>query len=212
VPLKTRVLVAPFALVGIEERMSREKLCPVLGYHVAKNRNQAMSEARAILRLTGAGHSAAVHAGDPQVVMEYARIVESYRIVVNAPCSQGAAGLQTHLAPAFTIGTGYFGHSSIGENIGPQHLVHWSRVAYNSDAAVHFPDFESVNVGFEGPLPSAPAGGLPHDGRGAASARATYTGSHPRGDGAASGFDDQARNELRRLIAEEIRNTLKGGH
>ena len=211
VPPKTRVLVAPFALVGVEERMSREKLCPVLGYHVAKNRNQALSEARAILRLTGAGHSAAVHAGDPQVVMDYARMVESYRIVVNAPCSQGAAGLQTHLAPAFTIGTGYFGRSSIGENIGPQHLVHWSRVAYNSDQAVHFPDFAAVDVGFEGPLPPAPAGGLPHGGRSSTPTRAGQTGHRQHGGAASGGLDDSAREELRRLIAEEIRNTLKGG-
>ena len=211
VPANTRVLVAPFALVGIEERMSREKLCPVLGYHVAKSRSQAFAEARAILRLTGAGHSAAIHASDPQTVMDYARMVESYRIVVNAPCSQGAAGLQTHLAPAFTIGTGYFGRSSIGENIGPKHLVHWSRVAYNRDTDIRFHNFDAVDVGFKGPLPQAPAGGLPGGGQSATSRPSAGSRNRHHAGATSNGLDDSAREELRRIIAEEIRNTLKGG-
>ncbi|WP_440997721.1 aldehyde dehydrogenase family protein [Arhodomonas sp. SL1] len=211
VPPKTRVLVAPFNHVGIEERMSREKLCPVLGYHVAKNRTQAMSQARAMLRLMGAGHSAAVHATDPQVVLDYARVVETYRVVVNAPCSQGAAGLQTHLAPAFTIGTGYFGRSSIGENIGPQHLIHWTRVAYNSDESVRFGDYQGVDPGFDGPLPRSPSDGVPGAGRETSQPRSARTApprDHGRDDGP---LDKRTREELRRIIAEEIRNTLKGG-
>ena len=34
VPDKTTVLVAPIEQIGIEESLSREKLCPVLAYHV----------------------------------------------------------------------------------------------------------------------------------------------------------------------------------
>ena len=206
VPPKTKILVTPIAQIGVEERLSREKLCPVLAYHVANNMTQALAQARAVLRLTGAGHSAAIHTTDEQTAIDYARTVKAYRVVVNAPCSQGAAGFETHLAPTFTIGTGYFGRSSIGENIGPHHLVHWTQMAYNRDAKEAFGDYSRVDLGFDGPLPQAPAGGLPHPG-GARPVGRSSVPSH----GAGGGIDAAARDELRKLIAEEIRNALKGG-
>jgi len=68
------------------------------------------------------------------------------RVVVNAPCSQGAAGFGTHLAPSFTIGTGFFGRSSVGENIGPQHLVNWTRIAYSDESSEPFGDFAGLET------------------------------------------------------------------
>ena len=195
---KTKILVAPISKIGVEEPLSREKLCPVLAYHVAKNRIQAISQSRAVLRLAGAGHTAAVHAADEQVAYDFARSVESYRVVVNAPCSQGAAGFGTNLAPTFTVGTGYFGRSSIGENVGPQHLVHWTKLAYNSDQSEAFGDYRGISARFEGPLPPAPQDGVP--GR-------TRRDMPPGGEVALNGID---REELRRIIAEELKAVLKG--
>jgi hypothetical protein len=120
-------------------------------------------------------------------------------VVVNAPCSQGAAGIATNLAPTFTIGTGFFGRSSIGENIGPQHLVHWTRIAYGSEADVSFGNFHGLGREFRGALPTAPADGVP----GAAA------GSSQPQPSAMSGMDSAARDELRRLIAAELRDILR---
>ncbi|WP_299848449.1 aldehyde dehydrogenase family protein [uncultured Roseovarius sp.] len=200
VPANTKILVAPITLIGVEEPLSREKLCPVLSMHVAKTRAQALSQARAVLRLAGAGHSAAIHTRDEASVMEYASMVEVYRVVVNAPCSQGAAGFATNLAPTFTIGTGFFGRSSIGENVGPQHLVHWTRVAYNSEADEPFGNYHGIGRGFRGALPSAPADGVPGVTR---SAPSTPQPS------AASSMDNITKDELRRLIAAELRDLLR---
>jgi hypothetical protein len=205
VPQNTRILVTPITQIGVEERLSKEKLCPVLAYHVAKNRSQAMAHARAILRMTGAGHSAAIHANDASVIMTYGTTVEAYRIVVNAPCSQGAAGFGTNLAPTFTVGTGYFGRSSIGENVGPQHLVHWSRIAYSTDADVPFGNFDNLGPRFDGPLPVAPADGMPGS---SGARRQSASPSHTNGQ-AGGPLSDAARDELRRLIAEELRAVLK---
>lgn len=196
VPADTRILVTPIAQVGVEERLSKEKLCPVLAYHVAKNRSQALAQARAILRLTGAGHSAAIHTNDERFALAYANTVEAYRVVVNAPCSQGAAGIGTNLAPTFTIGTGYYGRSSIGENVGPQHLIHWTRMAYNAEPSEPFGNYRDIQVTFDGPLPEAPADGVPGHTR-----RTAQPSSQ-------SGISDVARDELRRLIADEIRAAL----
>ena len=197
---KTRILVAPITQIGIEEPLSREKLCPVLAYHVAKNRGQAIAQSRALLRLSGAGHSAAIHTLDEDVAMAYATAVECYRVVINAPCSQGAAGIGTHLAPSFTIGTGYFGHSSIGDNIGPQHLVHWTRLAYSDDPGVRMGDYRGRGPRLDGPLPRAPSDGVP------GLSRPSTSGPAPAP--ASGGIDAETRDELRRLIAEELRDLL----
>lgn len=199
VPAKTRILVAPVAQIGVEEKLSKEKLCPVLAMHTVRGRPQALAQARAVLRLSGAGHSAAIHATDERLIMAYASTVEAYRVVVNAPCTQGAAGFTTNLAPTFTVGTGYFGRSSIGENVGPQHLVHWSRIAYNSDASEAFGNFAGIGPAFEGMLPEAPSDGVPGSPR----------PRRPSAPAASSGLDPAAREELRRLIAEELRDLLR---
>jgi len=201
VPNGVRILVTPITQIGVEERLSREKLCPVLALHVAKSRDQAMAQARAVLRLTGAGHSAAIHTMDERVAMQFATTVEAYRVVVNAPCSQGAAGFATNLAPTFTIGTGFFGRSSVGENIGPQHLIHWTRLAYNSDPAEIFGDYAGLAPGLDGPLPEAPSDGVP------GAPRSDRPASQP--GSAISGLDSATRKELRRLIAEELRDILR---
>ncbi|MCY4038475.1 MAG: aldehyde dehydrogenase family protein [Hyphomicrobiales bacterium] len=192
-PAKTRILVAPIDAIGVEEPLSREKLCPVLAYYTAAGRAQAISQSRAVLRLAGAGHSAAIHARDEATILAFSETVEAYRVVVNAPTSQGAAGFATHLAPTFTVGTGFFGRSSIGENINPEHLLHWTRIAYNADADEPMGNYAGLSLSQEGPLPEAPADGVP------GSTRVENT----------SEIDDELRNELRRLIVEELRAALR---
>lgn len=196
-PANTKVLVAPITQIGVEEPLSREKLCPVLAMYIAKNRSQAIAQARAVLRLTGAGHSAAIHCMDEQTAMAYAGTVEAYRVIVNAPCSQGAAGFGTHLAPAFTVGTGYFGQSSIGENIGPEHLIHWTRLAYNQDVSEVFGNYHDLGQVFAGPLPEAPSDGVP------GSSTPRHLSATP------SATIDATREQLRDIIAEELRILLK---
>ena len=194
---KTLVLVTPIRLIGVEEPLSREKLCPVLGLYVARNNAQAMMQARALLRLSGAGHSAAIHSNDTRAIVDYAAMVEVYRVVVNAPCSQGAAGFATNLAPTFTIGTGFFGRSSVGENIGPQHLVNWTRIAYHKDSDVTLDAIAHTAVRQPGPLPEAPSDGVP--GRSVADLRPVD----------ATADRDALREEIRRIIADELRAALK---
>ena len=192
---KTRVLVTPIERIGDDEPLSREKLCPVLGFHVATGAAQAARQARALLRLSGAGHSAAVHGRDPRAILDFASAVEVYRVAVNAPCSQGAAGFETHLAPSFTLGTGYFGRSSVGENIGPQHLVHWTRVAWHRDSEEAIDGLAGARPRQPGPLPEAPSDGVPGRSRPAA--------------GPAPGASRQAlRDEIRRIVVEELRGAL----
>lgn len=197
---RTRILVTPIRLIGVDERLSREKLCPVLGLYVARSKAQALTQARALLRFSGAGHSAAIHCTDMQTIVDYAAAVEVYRVVVNAPCSQGAAGFATNLAPSFTVGTGFFGRSSVGENIGPQHLVNWTRIAWHRESDMTVDAFVVPGLRHPGPLPEAPSDGVP------GKTRPALSGAADAGRGESY---HEMRDEIRRIIAEELRAALK---
>src|SRR6201981_1996898 len=133
VPGTTRVLLAPFDLVVPEEPLAHEKLCPVLGLVRVPTARRGIDAARAVLRISGRGHSAAIHSTDPRTIMEFGAAAEVLRVSVNAGNSLGSSGIETHLPPSMTVGTGFFGGSSVGENLQPAHFVQWPRLAYNSD-------------------------------------------------------------------------------
>ncbi len=219
VPPRTRVLVAPISKIGVDEPLSKEKLSPVLAWLEVPGINEALTQARATLRMTGAGHSAAIHTCNPQTIMDFANTVEAYRVIANDTLSQGASGLSTNLAPTMTVGTGFFGRSSVGENVGPMHLVHWTRIAYASDADVDMSAFDKTQLKLRGPLPAAPSDGVPDNspslGGPGAAVQGRYAGSgHGMDDGESrieallrKYPDLNLREEIRRLIAEEIRKS-----
>ena len=228
VPGPTRVLLAPFPVVVPEEPLAHEKLCPVLGLTQVGSVRHGIDAARAVLRLGGRGHSAAIHAADPATIMAYGAAVEVLRVVVNAGSSLGSAGVGTGLAPSMTIGTGFFGRSSVGENLQPKHLVQWTRLAYNEDPAVGFADFTGL-VPWEAPggaVPPYPIASNLLDGAAVAGpslpahqtpgerARASAAGSGRLATGlAGAGADPEIealRAEIRRVVLEELRSVLGG--
>ena len=64
------------------------------------------------------------------------------RVTVNEGGSTGSAGFATNLAPSMTIGTGFVGRSSLGENLEPKHLVNLTRIAYSTDPSEVLPSFD----------------------------------------------------------------------
>jgi acetaldehyde dehydrogenase/alcohol dehydrogenase len=211
VPNRTRVLLAPFDLVVPEEPLAHEKLCPVLGLVRVPTARRGIDAARAVLRLSGRGHSAAIHSTDPQVIMEYGAAVEVLRVAVNVGNSLGSAGLETNLAPTMTIGTGFFGRSSVGENLHPSHLVQWTRLAYNRDPAESFGDFTGL-VPWQAPaglVPPYPVASNQRGDRTAAAGDGGQANSPARSE--LNGSDASAlREQIRRLILEEL-SQLAGG-
>ena len=213
VPNRTRVLLAPFDLVVPEEPLAHEKLCPVLGLVRVASARRGIDAARAVLRLSGRGHSAAIHSTDPQVIMEYGAAVEVLRVAVNVGNSLGSAGLETNLAPTMTIGTGFFGRSSAAENLHPGHLVQWTRLAYNRDPAEPFGDFAGL-VPWRAPadsVPAYPVASNQRERRPGNGDRGHHAGSPDRSAQNGSNPDAAAlREEIRRLILEEL-SQLAGG-
>ncbi|MDE0970158.1 MAG: aldehyde dehydrogenase family protein [Octadecabacter sp.] len=180
-----KILVPVVATPGQDDLLFREKLCPVLTLTAAIDFQQAMTFAKHTAK-RGAGHSAAFHGEDHTRLVAFSNEVPVYRVVVNAPCSQGAAGFATHLPPSFMIGTGFAGRSSIGENVGPQHLVHWTRIAFGRDVPA---DVNGIDLS----ATIAPVTNI-------TSPMATHT--RPS--------SSTSRDELRQLILEELRNLKEG--
>lgn len=211
---KTKVLIAPFDVAIPDEPLTHEKLSPVLGMVRVPDVQSGIATARAIVRIGGAGHSAAIHSTNPTTVMQYTADVPVLRVSVNVGNSTGSSGLDTNLAPTMTIGTGFAGRSSLGENLHPKHLVNWARIAYNADPAEAMPSFDGLNPwrDHRGPVPAYPLAS--NDDRAPAgsgidavierlSARVAPNGSN-------TGDETAFREQVRRLVIEELSHLIKG--
>jgi acyl-CoA reductase-like NAD-dependent aldehyde dehydrogenase len=203
VPRGTRVLLVRLERIGDDYPLSREKLCPVLGFYEAATREAALTACRAMVRRQGAGHSAAIHASDPALLLRFAAEMNVLRIAVNVGCSTGAAGFGTFLEPTMTIGTGYFGRSSVGENVGPKHLVQWTRLAYVRDAEFPLAAFERLELSEPPARPRLPYGKIDYS--------FDWVGGRPSprpgpARGTAPDLDaGDLRAEIRQVILEELR-------
>jgi acetaldehyde dehydrogenase/alcohol dehydrogenase len=183
-PSGTRVLVAPFPLVVPEDPLAREKLFPLLGLVRVPDAARGIDAARALLRIGGAGHSAVIHSKDPRTILAFGAAVRVLRVTVNAPGSTGASGLDTNLAPTMTVGTGFFGRSSLTENLEPRHLLQWTRVAYAADPSEPFGDFGDLQPWSARPEPA------------------------PVTAPVSAAADAISREDLRRLILAELRDLV----
>jgi hypothetical protein len=158
---------------------------------------RGIDAARAVLRVSGAGHSAAIHSEDPATIMAFASAVPVLRVAVNVGNSLGSSGIETHLAPTMTVGTGFFGRSSVGENLEPKHLVNMTRVAYPSDGSSPMADFNGLQP-WHAPAGAVPAYPIPSNAEGAP---ALVRPDDP---------EDELRDEIRRMVVEELREILRG--
>ena len=173
------------AVVVSPHPLAREKLFPLLGLVRVPDARRGIDAARAMLRIGGGGHSAVIHSHDPRTVMAYGSAVQVLRVAVNVGGSTGSAGIDTNLAPTMTIGTGFFGRSSLGENLEPRHLINLTRLAYTHDPAERFGDFTDLqpwNAALDTEPVAAPE--MPRD-------------------------VELAREEIRRMVLEELRELVK---
>jgi len=123
-----------------------------------------------------------------------------------------------------TVGTGFFGRSSLTENLEPRHLVQWTRMAYNSEADEAFGNFSGLSpweapAGPVPPYPIASNAGQGERGPGG------YLGAdrtpppatplpHVTGGARLGAAADMAalREEIRRVVIEELAQFAGGSH
>jgi succinate-semialdehyde dehydrogenase len=131
IPEGTKLIVIKAPAYGTDDRLSMEKMCPVLTTYTYKTWEEGVDIALANLKYEGAGHSAALHT-DNKKNAEYAMsVLPVSRIVVNQICSTMNGGAFVNgLNPTTTLGCGSWGNNSISENLDYTHLYNVSRIAY----------------------------------------------------------------------------------
>lgn len=130
VPAGTSVVLAEADHVGPDEPLTREKLCPVLTVLKARSTEHGFDLAAGMVAFHGQGHSAVIHTGDPAVAEAYGQRMQTVRIIVNAPSSQGAiGGIYNGLLPSLTLGCGSWGRTSVSDNVSAPQLLNVKRVS-----------------------------------------------------------------------------------
>jgi acetaldehyde dehydrogenase/alcohol dehydrogenase len=129
VPADTSVILAEVQHVGMDEPLTREKLCPVLAVLRAEDEAHAFGLAADMVAFHGQGHSAVIHTEDRSVAEAYGARMKTVRIIVNAPSSQGAiGGIYNGLLPSLTLGCGSWGSTSVSNNVSAAQLLNIKRV------------------------------------------------------------------------------------
>jgi hypothetical protein len=103
-----------------------------------------------------------------------------------------------------TVGTGFFGRSSVAENVGPQHLIQWVKLAWNKDERIKMPEALGGRSGPGGQ--GGPHLRRPHKGE------IDYDFGNPPPGVAPVQKEDEGdiRAEIRKIILEELRSMRAG--
>jgi succinate-semialdehyde dehydrogenase len=130
VPDGVRVIAVFADAPGAGDRLSGEKMCPVISLYPYDTFEDAVDIARANLEYEGKGHSVSIHSHDAAHI-EYASLtLPVSRILVNQTSATNAGGSDYNgLACTNTLGCGSWGGNSISENLTYKHLINITRTA-----------------------------------------------------------------------------------
>lgn len=133
VPEGTKILVAELDGVGPKFPLSAEKLSPVLACYKVKNAEEGIARAAEVVAFGGMGHSSVIHSYNDKVIQAYSERMQTCRILVNQPSSQGGIGdiYNTNL-PSLTLGCGSYGRNATSSNVTAVNLINLKRVNYRT--------------------------------------------------------------------------------
>lgn len=115
------VLMVELDAENIGEKLSSEKLTPLLSIYNATDRQDGIKIVDKLLNYQGTGHNAAIHIGlqsDP-FVNEFSDQTKAARVIVNQPDSLGGLGdiYTDAMSASLTLGTGSWGKNSLSHNL-----------------------------------------------------------------------------------------------
>ncbi|WP_236630876.1 bifunctional acetaldehyde-CoA/alcohol dehydrogenase [Bifidobacterium aemilianum] len=129
IPDDATILIAECSQVGEREPLTLEKLAPVHALLKAKDQDQAFDLCEQMLKY-GAGHTAAIHSNDQELVRRYGQRMHACRIIWNSPSSLGGIGdIYNCIAPSLTLGCGSYGGNSVSGNVQAVNLINVKRIA-----------------------------------------------------------------------------------
>lgn len=118
---------------NIGEKLSSEKLTPLLSIYKVANRQEGIKVVDKILSYQGTGHNAGIQIGlhnDP-FVNEFSDKTKAARVLVNQPDSLGGLGdiYTDALRASLTLGTGSWGKNSLSHNLTTNDFLNIKTVA-----------------------------------------------------------------------------------
>ncbi|MBQ9271154.1 MAG: bifunctional acetaldehyde-CoA/alcohol dehydrogenase [Alphaproteobacteria bacterium] len=142
VPENAKVLIGEVSKIGAEEPFSYEKLSPCLAMYHAKDFDDAMAKAKALVEFAGCGHTSVLYTNprNDERIKLYGDTMPTGRVMINCPAAQGAIGdiYNFRLEPSLTLGCGSWGRNSVSENVGVKHLMNIKSVAKREENMLWF--------------------------------------------------------------------------
>jgi acetaldehyde dehydrogenase/alcohol dehydrogenase len=129
IPRDTKLLIAPMGGVGEEYPLSREKLCPILGFYEVGSLDEGVKVCTELMYFGGLGHTAGIASQDPDAIRKFSETINAGRIIVNSPTTHGGiGGLYNRIHTSFTLGCGAGGKNITTDNVTVSHLLNIKRV------------------------------------------------------------------------------------
>lgn len=130
IPDNTKALIARLKGVGPAYPLSREKLCPILGFYVVRNMEEGVKVCTDIMHFGGLGHTASIASENPKAIREFSETINAGRIIVNSPSTHGGIGdIYNRIHPSLTLGCGAGGKNITTDNVTVSHLLNIKRVS-----------------------------------------------------------------------------------
>lgn len=128
-----KVLIGETTAIDHNEPFAHEKLSPTLALYRAKDFEDALEKADALVRFGGMGHTSVLYTNPKNTdrIQKMGEKMKTGRVLINTPSSQGAIGdlYNFKLEPSLTLGCGSWGGNSVSENVGVKHLINVKTVA-----------------------------------------------------------------------------------
>ncbi|MGI0489514.1 bifunctional acetaldehyde-CoA/alcohol dehydrogenase [Pantanalinema rosaneae CENA516] len=125
--IPVKVLIGEVTAIDTTEPFAYEKLSPVLAMYRATDFADATHKAQQLIEFGGRGHTSVLYTGATNYdrIAQFKGVLETARVLINTPSSQGAIGdlYNFKLDPSLTLGCGTWGGNSISGNVGPQNLL-----------------------------------------------------------------------------------------
>jgi acetaldehyde dehydrogenase/alcohol dehydrogenase len=129
-PSDTSVLMAPLKGVGERYPLSAEILAPLLAYYEVEDFEKGVNLCIDLNFFGGIGHTVSLYSNDEAKILEFSRVMNAGRILVNTPSAQGGVGhIFNTLHPSLTLGCGTGGKNITTDNITARHLLNIQRIA-----------------------------------------------------------------------------------
>ena len=144
-----KVLIGEVSEINEKEAFAHEKLSPILAMYKAKDWEDGVLKAKALVECGGIGHTCSIYLDnvkEREKLMKFQSVMKTCRVMVNTPSAQGGIGdiYNFALTPSLTLGCGSWGGNSISDNVGVANLINVKKIVERRENMLWFRAPEKV--------------------------------------------------------------------